>query len=79
MRDLLEMFVTESQYKNLSPLTAKIYKTDIGYLIDFLEVISITDIEKLSLPHLKRWVVEMQKRPKLIDLATARLGKPSYG
>jgi integrase/recombinase XerD len=57
------MFVTECEYKNLSPLTVKTYKTDIGYLIEFLEGIGVTDIEKLTLTHLKRWVVEMQKRP----------------
>jgi site-specific recombinase XerD len=64
MKSMLEMFVTECEYKNLSPLTVKIYKTDIGYLIEFLEGIGVTDIEKISLPHLKRWVVEMQKKPK---------------
>lgn len=32
-------------------------------MIEFLKGIGVTDIEKLSLPHLKRWVVEMQKRP----------------
>lgn len=63
MRSLLDMFVTECEYKNLSPLTVKTYKTDIGYLIEFLEGIGVTDIEKLTLTHLKRWVVKMQKRP----------------
>lgn len=55
MRNLLEMFVTECEYKNLSPLTVKTYKTDVGYLIDYLEDIGVKDVEKLTLPHLKRW------------------------
>lgn len=58
------MFVTECEYKNLSPLTVKTYKTDVGYLIEFLEGIGISSMEKLALSHLKRWVVEMQKHPK---------------
>lgn len=58
------MFLTECEFKNLSPLTVKTYKMDIGYLIDFLEGAGVKDTEKLSVPHLKRWVVEMQKRPK---------------
>jgi len=68
VRSLLEMFITECEYKNLSPLTVKTYKTDIGYLIDFLEGIGVRDYEKLTLPHLKRWVVDMQKRPKYSGL-----------
>jgi len=42
-------------------LTIKTYKTD---LIDFLESVGVSDSEKFSITHLKRWVVEMQKRPK---------------
>lgn len=64
MRNLLDFFATECEFKNLSALTVKTYKTDIGYLLDFLEGNGVKDIEKLSLPYLKRWVVEMQKRPK---------------
>ncbi len=44
MKSLLEMFITECEYKNLSLLTIKTYKTDIGYLIEFLEGIDVSDL-----------------------------------
>jgi hypothetical protein len=37
LRSMLEMFVAECEYKNPSPLTVKTCKTDISYLIEFLE------------------------------------------